>query len=97
MPALPFTFEDAVNAKHPSDLMKKSSADGQAQDFLTSRIEDIKGRMNVEGAIDVGLAMNPVTRIVDMGSKFFGGPGIHKGFEQGVNMTGETRVPPMMF
>ena len=96
MPQLPFTFNDAINAKHPSDLMKGSN-EGEAQGFLANRIDDVKKYMTVEGAIDVGLSINPVTRAVDMGSKFFGGPGIHKGFKEGVNMTGETRVPPIMF
>jgi len=97
MPQLPFTFEDVVTAKHPSDIIPRKKSESKAQDFLSSKVNDIKKAMNVEGAIDLGLALNPVTRAVDMGSKFFGGRGIHKEFVDTTTQTGDVRVPPIMF
>jgi len=104
MPELPFTFEDLRNY-NPADQqrlaaeskpdMSMSNPLDQAQKFLKGKIGELKGHFNsAEGLIDVGLAMNPVTRAVDIGSKFFGGPGIQKGFQDGVTMTGEVRVDP---
>ena len=70
----------------------------KAQSFLKSKLGKVKDNFaSKEGLLDVAMAMNPVTRVVDMGSKFFGGPGIEKGFNDGVNYTGETRIPPIMF
>ena len=97
MPQLPFTFKDVVNAKHPSDIIPKKESEGEAQNFLASKIDGIKKHMTVEGAVDLGLAINPVTRAVDMGSKFFGGKGIHKEFVDATTATGDVRVPPLMF
>ena len=116
MPSLPFTFND-VNSRL-SDLSKSidnraegtapetSEMAGNAQSFLSDRINDIKNQFGTtEGLIDTGLAMNPLTRAVDMGSKFFGGPGLVQGFRDGVNQPvgdersgrSELRIPPLMF
>ena len=97
MPQLPFTFEDVVNAKHPSEIIPRKESEGEAQDFLSSKIDAIKKHMNVDGAIDLGLALNPVTRAVDIGAKFFGQPGIQEGFTKGTTMTGDVRVPRLPF
>jgi hypothetical protein len=110
MPSLPFTFEDLVNL-NPADQMraaKEADVDPtaannmKAQNFLVSKLNNLKESMSSsDGLLDVGLAMNPVTRGVDMASKFFGGPGIVQGFKDGVtHETGtrrEVRVPPLMF
>ena len=110
MPSLPFTFDDLVNLS-PTDKMraaKESDVDPtaannmKAQNFLTSKLNNLKESFSSsDGLLDVGLAMNPVTRGVDMASKFFGGPGIVEGFKDGViQETGtrrEVRVPPLMF
>ena len=108
MPSLPFTFEDVKNldvgnrksaAKEGADMVNPASANPRAaQGFLADRINKLKDSMSTsDGLIDVGLAYNPVTRVVDMASKFFGGPGIHKGFVDGTTMTGEVRTPPLRF
>ena len=99
MPSLPFDFDDVRNATHPSDILSKKHEDAFSgpQEYLNKKIDDVKKNMNVSGAIDVGLSLNPVTRIVDMGSKFFGGKGIHKEFVDATTKTGDVRVPPLMF
>ena len=107
MPELPFTFEDLRNfdmadhaekqrfAKESKPDMSMSSPMDHAQKFLKGKLSDLKGHMgSAKGFIDVGLAMNPITRAVDIGSKFFGGPGIQEGFHDGVSYTGEVRVDP---
>tara|TARA_R110002049_G_scaffold298710_1_gene488603 strand:- start:295 stop:633 length:339 start_codon:yes stop_codon:yes gene_type:complete len=112
MPSLPFTFNE-INSRL-SDLSKRidnraegaapetGEIVGNAQSFLSDRINDIKKQFGTtEGLIDTGLAINPLTRTVDMGSKFFGGKGLAEGFKDGViHETGtrrEVRVPPLMF
>jgi hypothetical protein len=112
MPSLPFTFND-VNSRL-SDLSKgiDTRAEGTAPDtsetvnnaqaFLSEKVDQIKEQFGTtDGLIDTGLAMNPVTRYIDMGSKFFGGKGLAEGFKEGVtHETGtsrEIRVPPMPF
>ena len=114
MPSLPFTFEDLVSL-NPADKMraaKESDVDPtaannmKAQNFLVSKLNNLKENMSSsDGLLDVGLAMNPVTRGVDMASKFFGGPGIVQGFKDGVvqpvgderSGRSELRIPPLMF
>ena len=108
MPSLPFTFEDLRNlnigdTKAASDeaagSVDPTVANGKsAQNFLANRLNKLKDDMSsADGLIDVGLAMNPVTRVVDMGAKFFGQPGIQEGFTKGTTMTGDVRVPRMPF
>ena len=107
MPSLPFTFEDMVNLNvaDPKRIAEESEADmsmsnpmGRAQSFLKGKLGSLKESMSsADGLIDVGLAMNPVTRVVDMGAKFFGQPGIQEGFTEGTTMTGDVRVPRMPF
>jgi hypothetical protein len=107
MPELPFTLEDLTNwnpvdeqrlAKESKPDMSQMNPMNNAQRFLKSKMSELKGHMSsAEGLIDVGYAMNPVTRIVDMGSKFFGGPGLTEGYKQGTTMTGQVRVPPAPF
>lgn len=104
MPSLPFTFEDMRNANplDKSRIAEESKPDmsminpiGRAQAFLKKRVGEVKEHMtSADGLIDTGLAINPVTRIVDMGAKFFGMPGIQEGFTQGTTMTGDVRVDP---
>ena len=106
MPSLPFTFEDLRNLD-PADT-ERASAESKtdptaannmtAQNFLVNKLNKLKDSMSsADGLIDVGLAMNPVTRVVDMGAKFFGQPGIQEGFTKGTTMTGDVRVPRMPF
>ena len=108
MPSLPFTFEDVKNldvsnnnraAKEGADMVDPANANPRAaQGFLADKINKLKDNMSTsEGLIDVGLSFNPVTRVVDMASKFFGGPGVHKGFVEGTTMTGDVRTPPLRF
>ena len=105
MPSLPFTFEDLRNLDVDQErLAGESKPDPTAannvtaQNFLVGKLNKLKDSMSsADGLIDVGLAMNPVTRIVDMGAKFFGQPGIQEGFTEGTTMTGDVRVPRMPF
>ena len=107
MPSLPFTFEDVKNwnpadagdaehmAKQSKPDMSQSNPLNNAQSFLKKRIGMVKDQFqSADGFIDAGLAINPVTRIVDMGAKFFGMPGIQEGFTKGTTMTGDVRVDP---
>ena len=108
MPSLPFTFEDHRNldvtdtqtaAGEGADMVDPTVANGRAaQGFLANRLNQLKDSFSsADGLIDVGLAMNPVTRAIDMGAKFFGQPGIQEGFTEGTTMTGDVRVPRMPF
>jgi hypothetical protein len=107
MPELPFTYEDLTNwnpvdeqraAQESKPDMSQMNPINKAQSFLKGKMSQLKGHMqSAEGLIDVGYAMNPVTRIVDMGSKFFGGPGLTEGYKHGTTMTGQVRVPPTPF
>ena len=107
MPSLPFTFEDMrnLNVADQQRAANEAEADmamhnpmSRAQSFLKGKLGQLKGSMSTaDGLIDVGLAMNPVTRVVDMGAKFFGQPGIQEGFTKGTTMTGDVRVPRMPF
>ena len=107
MPSLQFTFDDLVNldvanqqraSQEAKPDMSMANPMNKAQSFLKSRIGKIKEDMSsADGLIDVGLALNPVTRVVDMGAKFFGQPGIQEGFTKGTTMTGDVRVPRMPF
>ena len=116
MPSLPFTFEDVVNANpfdpnRTGDTVQKGADpavanQGAAQGFLAKRLNQLRDKVNsTEGLIDLGMAINPVLRYVDMGSKFFGGPGVAKGFQDGVTQPvgdersgrSEIRLPPMPF
>ena len=107
MPSLPFTFEDLVNF-NPADAnhvasqskpdMSMATPMSNAQSFLKKKVGAVKDQFNsADGFIDAGLAVNPVTRVVDMGAKFFGQPGIQEGFTKGTTMTGDVRVPRMPF
>ena len=107
MPSLPFTLEDLQNL-NPIDSQRvpdESKPDvsmhnpmNRAQSFLKGKLGQLKDSMSsTDGLIDLGLAMNPVTRALDMGDKFFGGEGVHKGFVKGTTMTGDVRVPPVIF
>ena len=115
MPSLPFTFDDLRNAR-PLDtqrVAKESEAEmdfhnpvSRAQSFLKGRLGKIKeGMSTTDGVIDAGLAINPVLRYTDMASKFFGGPGVAKGFQDGViqpvgdERSGQSEIvlPPMPF
>jgi hypothetical protein len=107
MPSLPFTFEDLQNlnvtdsqriADESNPDMSMHNPGNRAQSFLKGKLGKLKDSMSsTDGLIDLGLAMNPVTRALDMGDKFFGGEGVHKGFVDGTTMTGDVRVPPMVF
>ena len=109
MPSLPFTFEDITNPENYNpnrsvDAVNKSAdptnagSVGKAQTFLTGKLNQLRDNLNsTDGLIDLGLSINPITRAVDMTSKFFGGPGIHKGFVDGTTRTGDVRVPPSPF
>ena len=107
MPSLPFTFEDMRNlnigsaqdaADEAESEMGMHNPMNRAQSFLKGKLGSLKESMSsADGLIDVGLAMNPVTRVVDMGAKFFGQPGIQEGFTEGTTMTGDVRVPRMPF
>ena len=117
MPSLPFTFEDITNPENYNpdrtvDSVNKASdpttagSVGKAQTFLTGKLNQLRDNLtSTDGLIDLGLAYNPVTRVVDMASKFFGGPGVAEGFKQGVTQPvgdersgkAEVRVPPMPF
>ena len=106
MPSLPFTFDDLVNLNVADPERAAAEPEAQsvnnpvknAQGFLRGRLGQLKDQMSsADGLIDVGLAMNPVTRVVDMGAKFFGQPGIQEGFTKGTTMTGDVRVPRMPF
>jgi hypothetical protein len=110
MPSLPFTFNDLVSL-NPADKMrtaKEAEVDPtaannmKAQNFLVGKLNSLKDNMSSsDGLLDVGLSLNPVTRVADMTSKFFGGPGLVQGFRDGVvHETGtrrELRIPPIMF
>ena len=107
MPSLPFTFDDLVNldvtnqervSQEAKPDMSMTNPMNRAQSFLKGKLGQVKDSMSsADGLIDVGLAMNPVTRVVDMGAKFFGQPGIQEGFTKGTTMTGDVRVPRMPF
>lgn len=111
MPSLPFTFEDVKNLdiKAKADeakANKQNTPDINAQEFLGEKINNLKERYSdVDGVIDVGMAINPVLRYTDMASKFFGGPGVAQGFKDGVTQPvgdersgqSEIRLPPMPF
>ena len=105
MPSLPFTFDDLRNldvdterASAESKPDPSAANNMTAQNFLVGKLNKLKDSMSSsDGLIDVGLAMNPVTRVVDMGAKFFGQPGIQEGFTEGTTMTGDVRVPRMPF
>ena len=106
MPSLPFDFEDLKNANafdadRTVDTANKAADPtaagtvGGPQAFLTKKLNQLRDTMNsTDGLIDLGLAYNPITRGVDMASKFFGGPGIQEGFTKGTTMTGNVRVDP---
>jgi len=97
MPSLPFTFDDLVNL-NPADKMraaKEADVDPtaannmKAQNFLTSKLNNLKESFaSSDGLLDVGLAMNPVTRGVDMASKFFGGAALLTGTMGGAAAAG---------
>ena len=102
MPSLPFTFDDLRNLDIPDEAAKRSAAPDTPQvdpaEFLGNAVDKVKARFSTaDGLIDTGLAINPVTRVVDMGAKFFGQPGIQEGFVKGTTMTGDVRVPRMPF
>ena len=107
MPELPFTFEDLVNldamehqraSKEVKPDMSMSNPMNKAQSFLKGKMGQLKEHMSsADGFIDVGLAMNLVTRVFDMGAKFYGQPGVQEGFTKGTTMTGDVRVPHMLF
>ena len=101
MPSLPFTFEDLRRLDIPkqaaeAETMPIPQTDPQA--FLGNAVEKVKQQLGTaEGLIDTGLALNPVTRTVDMASKFFGGPGVAEGFKEGVTQGDEIVLPRMPF
>ena len=107
MPSLPITFKDLKNLDIPAkvaaqgnETSNKPQVDPQA--FLANAVDGVKERFGTsEGLIDTGLAINPVTRYVDMASQFFGGPSVAEGFKKGVTHTGERGskviLPPMPF
>ena len=114
MPSLPFTFEDLQNAK-PFDG-ERASAESKtdpaianprsAQNFLVGKINQLRDNLSsTDGLIDLGMSLNPGLRYVDMASKFFGGPGVAEGFQQGVTQpvgderSGQSEIvlPPMPF
>ena len=108
MPSLPFTFKDLQELDIPKEAAKNSAINTEieAQNFLANAVDRVKKQFGTtEGLIDTGLAMNPVTRYVDMTSQFFGGPGVSEGFRDGVTQevgdprSGQSivRVPPMPF
>ena len=107
MPSLPFTLEDLqnLNVADSSRTAEESKPDmsmhnpmNRAQSFLKGKLGKLKESMSsTDGLIDLGLAMNPITRTLDMADKFLGGEGVHKGFVDGTTMTGDVRVPPMQF
>ena len=106
MPSLPFDFEDlknanpfdadrAVDTAHKAADPTAAGTVGGPQAFFTKKLNQLRDTMNsTDGLIDLGLAYNPVTRGVDMASKFFGGPGIQEGFTKGTTMTGNVRFDP---
>ena len=107
MPSLPITFKDLQNLDIPAKVAGQEQktpdmpqVDPQA--FLANAVDGVKERFGTsDGLIDTGLAINPVTRYVDMASQFFGGPSVADGFKQGVTHTGERGskviLPPMPF
>ena len=101
MPSLPFTFDDLRKLDIPAQAAESSAPEMpqvDPQSFLGNAVDRVKEQFGTtEGLIDTGLALNPVTRAVDMGAKFFGQPGIQEGFTQGTTMTGDVRVPRMPF
>ena len=107
MPSLPITFKDLQNLDIPAQVAAQGNKTPEVpqvdpQAFLANAVDGVKERFGTsDGLIDTGLAINPVTRYVDMGSKFFGGPGLAEGFKQGVTQeTGTSReivLPPMPF
>ena len=103
MPSLPFTFNDLKNLDIPKQVEGAKESPTQLpevdpQQFLRNAVDEVKGQLGTaKGLIDTGLAINPVTRYVDMGSKFFGGPGVAEGFKDGITKGDEIVVPPMPF
>ena len=107
MPSLPITFKDLQNLDIPAQVAGQKdktpkSPQVDPQEFLSNAVDGVKKRFgSSEGLIDTGLAINPVTRYVDMASQFFGGPSVAEGFKQGVTHTGERGskivLPPMPF
>ena len=109
MPSLPFTFEDLRKLDIPAQAAAAEASDTpqvDPQEFLGNAVDRVKKQFGTtDGLIDTGLAINPITRVVDMGSKFFGGPGVAEGFKQGViQEVGDPRagrsqivLPPMPF
>ena len=111
MPELPFDFNDLVNLDPTSNRdndrmineaqksdMSTHNPVNRAQAFLKGKLAAAKDHMtSTDGLIDLGLALNPVTRVVDMSAKFFGQPGIQEGFTKGTTMTGDVRGPRMPF
>ena len=102
-PSLPFTFNELKNIDIPKQVDETKGAQTQLpevdpQQFLRNAVNEVKTRFGTaDGLIDSGLALNPVTRYVDMTSKFFGGPGVAEGFKEGVTKGDEVVVPPMPF
>ena len=107
MPSLPITFKDLQNLDIPAKVAAQGNETPEApqvdpQAFLANAVDGVKERFGTsEGLIDTGLAINPVTRYVDMASQFFGGPSVAEGFKQGVTQETGTRreivLPPMPF
>ena len=114
MPSLPFTFDDLVNSSPTNTSRAARESEGDptvangvtAQNFLVGKLNKLKDSMSSsDGLLDVGLSLNPVTRVADMTSKFFGGPGLVQGFRDGVRQPvgdersgrSELRIPPLMF
>ena len=116
MPELPFTFKDLQNLNIADQKRVSNEAATSvdpteanrvaAQGFLANRINKLKDNLSTaDGLIDAGMAINPVLRYTDMASKFFGGPGVAEGFQQGViqpvgderSGQSEIRLPPMPF
>ena len=103
MPSLPFTFNDLKNLDIPKQVEESKDSPTQLpevdpQQFLRNAVDEVKAQFGTtKGLIDTALAINPVTRYVDMGSKFFGGPGVAEGFKEGITKGDEVIVPPMPF
>ena len=111
MPSLPITFKDLQNLDIPARVAAQKNQTPEMpqidpQAFLATAVENVKKQFGTtEGLIDTGLAINPVTRAIDMGAKFFGAKGIQEGFQDGViqpvgdgrSGRSEVRIPPLMF